>query len=64
MDAFPLPHELRTLLTNRAATLAAIQQHQDLLSRLSSIIAARSAGNAQMNLDVDLGMGYSIEGVV
>lgn len=64
LDAFPLPHELRTLLTSRATVLATIQQHQDLLSRLSSILSARAAGNAQMHLDVDLGMGYIIEGVV
>lgn len=60
----PLPFELRTLLAQHAALQQSIAQHLDLLARLASLLDARAQGHGKMELPVELGMGYSVEGVV
>ncbi|ORY84691.1 hypothetical protein BCR35DRAFT_303017 [Leucosporidium creatinivorum] len=60
----PLPTELRTLLAQHTTLRQSIAQHQDLLTRLASLLEARSQGHGKMELPVELGMGYSVEGVV
>lgn len=52
------------MMAQHAALLQSIADHQDLLARLATLLDARSAGNDRMDLPVDLGMGYSVEGVV
>ncbi|GAA5920296.1 hypothetical protein JCM1841_003032 [Sporobolomyces salmonicolor] len=56
--------ELNVLLARQDALRRAITAHQDLLDRISSVQQARAAGQARMELPVELGPGFSAEGVV
>ncbi|KAK4704679.1 hypothetical protein P7C70_g1532, partial [Phenoliferia sp. Uapishka_3] len=64
LPTLPLPLELTSLLSQHESLSLQIQQHADLHSQLSTLLEARKSGNNQMNLPVDLGRGYMIEGVV
>ncbi|SCZ95099.1 BZ3500_MvSof-1268-A1-R1_Chr11-3g03602 [Microbotryum saponariae] len=62
--SLPLPTELEQLLLSQSQlqhTLASLQQ---LATRLSELSQARKEGNGRMDIAVDLGMGYTIQGVV
>ncbi|SCV73587.1 BQ2448_7513 [Microbotryum intermedium] len=62
--SLPLPSELEQLLLSQSQlqqTLAALQQ---LSTRLTELSQARKQGNERMDTAVDLGMGYTIQGVV
>lgn len=63
-SSLPLPTELRSLVAQLAALQLAIEQNRDLLSRLASLLDARAVGHERMDLPVDLGLGYSVDGVV
>lgn len=60
----PLPSELRRLLTEQSAIQLSLAQNSDLLSRLQSLLEARKNGHNRMDLPVDVGMGFLMEGVV
>lgn len=62
--ALPLPTELRALVVKYEELQRDIVNHEDLSARLEQLVKAREQGNERMNLPVDLGLGYSIEGVV
>ncbi|GAA5973438.1 hypothetical protein JCM21900_006343 [Sporobolomyces salmonicolor] len=56
--------ELNVLLARQDDLRRAITAHQDLLDRISSVQQARAAGQTRMELPVELGPGFSAEGVV
>lgn len=59
-----LSSELRSLVKRYDTLQQDITRHQELLDRLETLVKARQAGNGRMQLPVELGLGYSIEGVV
>lgn len=64
LPTLPLPRELTALLADHAQLSLTLSQHEDLLARLAALREARAQGHDQMNVPVDLGRGYMIEGVV
>jgi len=63
-STLPPTVDLSSLLAKQARLRTLISQHEDLVIRLSDILDARASGNAQMNVEVELGMGVSVEGEV
>ncbi|KAM0791771.1 hypothetical protein ACM66B_004034 [Microbotryomycetes sp. NB124-2] len=57
-------NELSSLVAQQAELDQTIAQVQTLQHRIAETIAAREAGHGRMQLPVELGMGYTIEGVI
>lgn len=65
MEALQQPSaSLEALRQRKAAVEALLRQHQDLVARLNSVLEARKQNNKRMELPVDIGMGFTVEGVV
>ncbi|GAA6060582.1 hypothetical protein JCM10212_006817 [Sporobolomyces blumeae] len=64
MTALPSQTELKRLLERRAALQAELDAHRDLLERIAGVLDARSRGHGRMELAVELGPGFTAEGVV
>lgn len=65
MDALTQPPaSLEALRARKAALDRDLAQHDDLAARLDACMAARAQGNGRMDLPVDIGMGFTAEGVV
>lgn len=58
------PADLRQLEADRDAARILVDQHRDLKVRLAEVQQARAQGNARMNLSVEIGPGFTAEGVV
>ncbi|KAK4050671.1 hypothetical protein OIV83_003397 [Microbotryomycetes sp. JL201] len=56
--------ELGSLLAQQRQLDHTIADVRTLQHRISETIAARDAGNGRMQLPVDLGMGYTVDGVI
>ncbi|GAA5867972.1 hypothetical protein JCM1840_003637 [Sporobolomyces johnsonii] len=56
--------ELNALQATQHDLTRAIAAHHDLLDRISSLQQARAAGHPRMELPVELGPGFTAEGVV
>ncbi|GAA5867999.1 hypothetical protein JCM3774_001561 [Rhodotorula dairenensis] len=65
MDALAQPPaSLEALRARKASLDRDLAQHDDLAVRLDACLAARAQGNGRMDLPVDIGMGFTAEGVV
>ncbi|GAA5896059.1 uncharacterized protein JCM6883_001700 [Sporobolomyces salmoneus] len=64
MTALPSQVELKDLLARQDALEAQLAAHKDLTTRLNGLLEARKAGNDKMELPVELGPGFTVEGVV
>ena len=65
MDALSQPPASLEALRRRKSSLDSdLALHDDLAARLDGLLAARAQGNGRMDLPVDIGMGFTVEGVV
>lgn len=65
MEALQQPSaSLEALRQRKAAVETLLRQHQDLVARLDSVLEARKQNNKRMELPVDIGMGFTVEGIV
>ncbi|GAA5960706.1 hypothetical protein JCM8115_001805 [Rhodotorula mucilaginosa] len=65
MDALSqLPASLEALRRRKSSLDSDLALHDDLLARLDACLAARAQGNGRMDLPVNIGMGFTVEGVV
>lgn len=65
MNALQQPPASLVALRQRKSNLElSLAQHQDLLDRLHALLTARKQGNERMDVPVDIGMGFTAEGVV
>jgi hypothetical protein len=64
MSALPSQVELKDLLARQEALQNQLDAHKDLTKRLNSLLEARKQGNGRMDLPVELGPGFTAEGVV
>lgn len=64
VNALPLSHELSSLVERHKSVQQAIQEHRQLIERIDGVMHARQQGNGKMELPVELGQGFTIEGVV
>ena len=64
VNALPLSHELSSLVERHNSVEQAIQEHRQLIERIDGVIHARQQGNDKMELPVELGQGFTIDGVV
>ncbi|SGZ02554.1 BQ5605_C033g11216 [Microbotryum silenes-dioicae] len=62
--SLPLPTEFEQLLLSQSQLQYNLASLQQLATRLSELSQARKEGNERMDIAVDLGMGYTIQGVV
>ncbi|KDE07769.1 prefoldin, alpha subunit [Microbotryum lychnidis-dioicae p1A1 Lamole] len=62
--SLPLPTELEQLLLSQSQLQYNLASLQQLATRLSELSQARKEGNERMDIAVDLGMGYTIQGAV
>lgn len=62
--ALPVPSELRLLEVKLDALSLQLDQLVDLSTRLDELLQARKGDNGRMELPVELGAGFSVEGVV
>ncbi|GAA5948865.1 hypothetical protein JCM3765_003935 [Sporobolomyces pararoseus] len=64
MTALPSQVELKDLVARQEAIQAQLEAHRDLQARLHTLSEQRKQGNGRMELPVELGPGFSAEGVV
>ncbi|GAA5996201.1 hypothetical protein JCM5350_003304 [Sporobolomyces pararoseus] len=64
MAALPSQVELKDLIARQEAIQAQLEGHRDLQARLHTLLEQRKQGNGRMELPVELGPGFSAEGVV
>ncbi|GAA6015608.1 hypothetical protein JCM11491_007173 [Sporobolomyces phaffii] len=64
MAALPSQTELNELVARQDAIQAQLDAHRDLSERLKLLVDQRERGNAKMELPVELGPGFTAEGVV
>ncbi|GAA5926727.1 uncharacterized protein JCM15063_000355 [Sporobolomyces koalae] len=64
MTALPSQVELKDLLARQQDLRAQLDAHSDLAAKLDGVITARKQGNGRMQLPVELGPGFTAEGVV
>ncbi|GAA5980776.1 hypothetical protein JCM11641_002646 [Rhodosporidiobolus odoratus] len=62
--ALPVPSELRLLEVKLDALSLQLDQLVDLRTRLDALLQARKGDNGRIELPVELGAGFSVEGVV